>query len=137
MEQLLIHVFGDYFLQSDYMALNKNKNSYICAAHCFLYTVPFLLLTHDPIALFLIFLTHFLEDRWSTIRYLIWFKNHLNPLFQYPPFKYCSTTGFYDDWNSENKPSRPKFITTWLYIICDNSFHLACNFLILKYLCGQ
>jgi Protein of unknown function (DUF3307) len=133
MEQLLIHIFSDYWLQSDWMALNKNKKTIPCLIHCIIYTLPFLILTHNVFALFLIFITHFIEDRWYFIKYIIWLKNHANPQFTYPKYSKCNITGFYDDWNAEQTDGRPKFITTWIYIICDNSYHLMCNFLILKY----
>jgi hypothetical protein len=44
MEQLLVHLVADYYFQSDWMALNKNKRSVPCLVHCLLYTVPFLFL---------------------------------------------------------------------------------------------
>lgn len=137
MNQLLCHLIGDYIFQSPYMALNKNNKTIPCLIHCILYTLPFLFLTSDVLALFLIFATHFIEDRFYFMRYVVWLKNHLNPKFKYFPFDKCSVTGYYDDWHGGNeyeKEVQPKFITTWIYIISDNTYHLACNFLILKYL---
>jgi hypothetical protein len=134
MEQLLLHIFGDYWIQSDWMALNKNKQTLPCLIHCAYYTAPFMLLTNSGFCLCLIFLTHFVEDRWSLVKYIIWLKNHINPTFSYPPFDKCRVTGYYDSWDESNQDCRPNWITTWLYIITDNSYHLFCNFLILKYL---
>lgn len=133
MDQLLCHLAGDYFLQSDWMALNKNKQTVPCLAHVLLYTLPFFLLTTNPLALFLIAFTHFIFDRWSLVKYAIWVKNFINPSLSYYPFDKCSATGYYDDWiNDASEPGvRPKFITTWLYIISDNTLHLLCNFIIL------
>lgn len=34
---LYAHMFGDYFLQTDYLAMNKGKDNYILLAHCILY----------------------------------------------------------------------------------------------------
>lgn len=34
---LSAHMFGDYFLQTDYLAMNKGKDNYILLAHCILY----------------------------------------------------------------------------------------------------
>ena len=34
---IMAHVFGDYFLQTDYLAGNKGKDNYILLIHCFLY----------------------------------------------------------------------------------------------------
>lgn len=134
MEQLLVHLAADYYFQSDWMALNKNKCSIPCLVHCLLYTLPFLLLTQNILALTLIFATHFIQDRWGIIKYLIWYKNRIGPDWSYPSYDKCSVTGYYDDWTNECKTARPKFITTWLYIISDNTYHLICNFVILKYI---
>lgn len=34
---LTAHMVGDYFLQTDYLALNKGKDNYILLVHCILY----------------------------------------------------------------------------------------------------
>lgn len=141
MEQLLAHVFGDYFLQTDWMALNKSKKSFNCLVHVLIYTSCFLLLTTSWKALLVIGATHFILDRYHVIlRRLIWWKNHF-PL-GYPPFKYCDSTGYYDDspYNSAIADSavwgKPRhfFITIWIYIILDNFLHLTINYFALKYL---
>ena len=62
MEQLLIHLFSDYWLQNDWMALNKKKHFWIALVHSAIYTVPFLLLTHSLVALLIICLTHAIID---------------------------------------------------------------------------
>jgi len=134
MEQLLLHLVADYYFQSDWMALNKNKRSIPCLVHCVLYTVPFLLLTQNLLALFLIFATHFVQDRWCIIKYFVWYKNRIGPDWSYPSYDKCNVTGYYDDWKNTDPDARPKFISTWLYIISDNTYHLVCNYLILKYL---
>ena len=36
---LFAHMFGDYFLQTDYLAKNKAKDNYILLAHCVLYSL--------------------------------------------------------------------------------------------------
>jgi hypothetical protein len=134
MDQLLVHILGDYFLQSDWMALNKSKKTLPCFVHCVVYTIPFVLLTNSLVALFVIFSSHFLFDRFSLVKYIIWIKNHINPKFEYYPFDKCSITGYYDDWNKENVGARYNFITTWLYIISDNAIHLAFNYFAINYL---
>jgi len=49
-------------------------------------------------ALLFIGVSHFIFDRWPIIiKRLIWFKNHLNPQLKFAPFKFCDTTGYYDD----------------------------------------
>lgn len=148
MEQLLVHLFGDYILQSDWMAMNKSKRSFPCLVHVLLYTSCFLLLTTSWKALLVIGVTHFIIDRWHTpLKRLIWLKNHFhfNPNQTYPEFKYCDTTGYYDDspYNTATpdymvlkKYGKPRlfFITMWLYIISDNLLHLTINYFALKYL---
>ena len=96
MNQLLCHLFGDFFLQSDWMALNKSKRSWPCLVHVCLYALPFLLLTHSWKALAIIAGTHFIIDRFGVARYLIWLKNHLD-LHGFPPWKLCSRTGYFDE----------------------------------------
>jgi hypothetical protein len=152
-QQLLAHVFGDFILQSDWMALNKNKKTIPCLVHVILYTSVFLLLTTSWKALLVIGGTHFIIDRFPIIiKRLIWMKNFIGPKWDYPYFDACSFTGYYDDspYNEcklgrkdevyfrflEETYGKPRhfFITMWLYIITDNFFHLFINYLALKYL---
>ena len=55
MEQLLAHLVGDYIFQSHDMAVNKTKNSYWALYHATTYTLPFLLLTLNPLAIILFY----------------------------------------------------------------------------------
>ena len=73
--QLIAHLFGDYFLQSDWMAAEKTKKSLAALAHALTYTLPFLLLAHSWQALVFIPGTHFVVDRWRLARYVCWIKN--------------------------------------------------------------
>lgn len=146
---LLCHLIPDYLLQTDWMALNKSKNTWNCLVHVLIYTSCFLILTFSWKALLFIGITHFIFDRWPIIiRRLIWWKNHF-PTFDYAPFEYCDTTGYCDDspYNSAKKDEvmdkfvvtrygKPRhfFITIWLYIISDNTLHLICNFIALYFL---
>ena len=138
------HLVPDFWLQSDWMALNKSKKTLNCLVHCLIYTACFLLLTTSWKALLFIGITHFILDRWPIIiKRMIWWKNHF-PTMEYPQFSYCDTTGYYDDspYNTK-KPSttitkwgrfgapRHFFITMWLYIISDNTLHLIFNYIAL------
>ena len=154
MPQLLVHLFGDFIGQSDWMALNKSKRSLPCLVHVLIYTSCFLLLTTSWKALLVIGATHFIIDRWHTpLKRLIWLKNHIGPTMSYPPYEYCNSTGYYDDspYNTkklegvdktilESSPDygwgKPRhfFITIWLYIVTDNLLHLTINYLALTYL---
>lgn len=134
---LLCHFIGDFWLQSDWMALEKNKKSWNCFIHVIIYTACFMVLTLSWKALLFIGATHFILDRWHfLINRTIWAKNHYPD--GYPPYEYCSTTGYYDDSPvNKKKPDddillywgkpRPFFITIWLRIVCDNTLHLLCN----------
>ncbi len=152
MQQLLVHLLGDFVLQSDWMALNKSKPGKAgvipCLVHVLIYTSCFLILTTSWKALLVIGVTHFILDHWHVIiRRFIWFRGHWNPAFVYPEYGKCSTTGYYDDcpYNKVHFTSgdgstvkyakpRPWFISQWLYIAHDNFLHLAINYLALTYL---
>ncbi len=150
----LCHVIGDFWLQSDWMAMNKNKKTWNCLIHVLIYTACFLLLTTSWKALLFIGVTHFIFDRFPVlIKRTIWLKNHF-PTGDYPPYEWCDSTGYFDDspyntyklnekreaWVRGNVLNdwygnpRHFFITIWLYIFCDNSLHLLCNLIALTLL---
>jgi len=68
---LLGHLVGDYLIQSKKMALAKSAKGINglmwCLAHCGLYTLTICLFTatSDFPKIILIFMSHFLIDRWS------------------------------------------------------------------------
>jgi hypothetical protein len=123
MEQLILHLLGDFVTQSDWMA--KNKNSRWCPAlcHAVVYSLPFFLIG-SPSAVGVIFATHLFIDRFRLARYLIWAKNWLGP--QRHPWSECSVTGFHQ--------STPDWLATWLMIIVDATMHLICNYCALRWL---
>lgn len=124
MEQLLAHLFGDYVLQTDWMANNKKRKLWIAFLHAFTYTLPFLFLTTSIPALLVIFVTHAFIDHYTIARYVVFAKNWVNQ----PSLKWkdCSVTGTPLD--------RPIWLSVWLLIIVDNSIHLAINYFSIKYL---
>lgn len=167
--QILAHLWGDYLLQSDWMAQNKRKSDWACTVHAALYTLCFLpvLLTgthaHPGWCLFTICGTHALIDRYGLARYPVWAKNWMGPLSRMEtlpeavrrwtengfgptatreeldridadrrqitcnlPWADCSVTGY--------APSRPVWLSTWLFIIADNTLHLTCNYIALRFL---
>lgn len=89
MEQLILHLLGDYITQSDWMALNKRKNTAAAMAHAFVYSLPFLLLTyrHGPLCWTTILWTHFLIDRFGLVRYVVWAKNFIGPYWRTRSFQ--------------------------------------------------
>lgn len=147
MTQLLLHLFGDYILQSHWMAVNKSRSSMPCAIHCLTYTLPFMLLTRSALALGIIFGTHFLIDRFGLARYLVWLKNWQAP-GGYVRWEWCRLTGYFDpekahadshsqdelnELNNDVDAVRPIWLRVWLLIVADNTLHLLCNYLALRY----
>lgn len=153
MEQLILHLIGDYITQSDWMAQNKTKHSWPAFVHASFYSLPFLWLTrHAPnpaLAWAVILVTHFVIDRFRLARYAVWAKNWLGPSIPWyreedgvtdmdngvvyrfctaptPPFADCSQTGY--------PPNRPAWLAVWLLIIADNTLHLAINYASLRWL---
>ena len=123
--QLLAHMVGDYWLQSDWMASQKTKSIWPALAHVATYTLPFLLLTQSWKALLLIAGIHLVIDHWRLARYLCWAKNWLAPRGSNAPWKDCQATGY--------GPDKPAWLAVWLLILTDNVMHLICNGLALHY----
>lgn len=122
-DQLVAHAVGDYILQSDWMASEKTKRSLAASIHATTYTLPFLFLTTSPAALAIIVGTHFVIDRWRIARYLVWAKNWIAPTND--PWHVCSSTGY--------PPEKPAWMAVWLLIIADNTLHVLCNGIALRY----
>ena len=116
-DQIVAHLVGDYIIQSDWMATEKTKRSVAAGTHAVTYTLPFLFLTLNPMALLIIAGTHFVIDRWRLARFVCWAKNYPWPGSK--PWRECSGTGYPD--------TSPPWLSTWLLIIADNTMHLLCN----------
>ena len=151
MLQLILHLVGDYLLQSTWMAVNKTERTLPCLCHCLLYTLPFGLLTQSWVALGIIFGSHFLIDRFKLARYLVWAKNWLSPVGFYR-WSCCRLTGYFDaevarpressfdpdvldeedalvlEQVNLSKDAAPVWLRVWLCIIADNTLHLLCNY---------
>ena len=123
MEQLILHLVGDFVTQSDWMARNKNKRSWPALCHVVIYSVPFFLIG-SAAAVGVIFATHFVIDRFRLVRYLIWAKNLVGP--HHHPWAECSVTGFHK--------SIPEWLAMWLMIVVDGTLHLTCNYCALRWL---
>jgi len=111
MEQLILHLMGDYLLQTDWMASNKKKRTWMgelaCQVHCLLYSIPFFFIGTWPQVLF-IYLSHYAIDRSN---FVVWYMRTFGSKeFMKPP------------------------LGPWSIFITDNSFHLICNYAILKWL---
>ncbi len=77
---ILAHLLGDYVFQTDFMARNKTKSSSVAALHAAMYTfvLAAVLATEFQVStettevfalkLLVVFITHFLMDRYSLAR---------------------------------------------------------------------
>ncbi len=127
MEQLLLHLLGDYITQTDKMATKKTTEWKWAISHAAVYTLPFVLLTHSAPALAVIFGTHAVIDRFRLARFVVWFKNKTtawnDPLMLWDN---CKATGY---------PSQvPAWLSVWLLIIADNTLHLCVNYGAIRWL---
>ena len=115
MEQLLLHMFGDYIIQNDNVGVRKKEKSLTglmyCIFHVITYSLLFFLIT-NWLGVLIIAIGHFIIDRWNFVGHFIMTKN------------FTDTTE-----NFGYKKERPFAITIWLYIIQDNTIHLVWNFL--------
>lgn len=123
MEQLILHLLGDFVLQNDWMANNKCRRCCAALCHVVVYSVPFLLIG-SPAAVAVICATHFVIDRFRLVRYVIWVRNVLSPTCR--PWSECTATGFHS--------STPEWLATWLMIVIDGTLHLICNYCALRWL---
>ena len=125
-DQLLCHAFGDYVLQSGWMANNKTRQSLAAAVHALTYAMPFLFLWPSLAALAVIVSTHFAIDRWRLARFVIWAKERLGPRSGWKPWADSKATGY--------PPDVPPWMSVWLLIIADNAMHVAINAAALRWL---
>ena len=151
MIQLILHLLGDYVLQSDWMANNKTKRFVPAAVHAIVYSLPFLLLKPSWTAFAVILVTHFLIDRYRLARFVVWVKNcALCP----SSFKHGWPTtwmicGFQEEeerdkhhatlcWSNCSATGYPSETPAWLavglLIAADNTLHLAINYAALRWL---
>ena len=68
MEQIICHLIGDYLLQNNWMALNKTKSLLPALCHWLAYTLPFAMITQDPLKLFAIFFGHLIVDHSNLVK---------------------------------------------------------------------
>jgi hypothetical protein len=152
MEQLILHLLGDYVTQSDWMANNKTKRFLPAFLHAIVYSFPFLLLRPSWVAFAVILVSHFIIDRYRIARFMVWVKNViLSPVF----WRYISSREWSGAWGHANTkrniaearellwgnckdtgyPSqRPAWLAVWLLIAADNSLHIAINYVALRWL---
>ena len=156
MLQLLLHLLGDFLLQSDHMAAGKRGSSAWAGFHALVYALPFWLLDPSWAAWALICGSHFLIDRWGLARHVIWAKNLV--LGQWPTWlwrrigsrnpadgaaarqreaaweRQCERFA----WRNCKATGYPQDLEPWLaatlLIVADNTLHLLVNWSCLKWL---
>jgi hypothetical protein len=124
MEQLILHLFGDYITQTDWMATNKTKRTDVAVLHAAVYSLPFLMLSPSFMALAVIFSTHALIDRYRLARFVVFAKNWITQ--RNLRWVDCSATGYHKD--------TPSWLSVWLLIAADNTMHLAINYMAMRWL---
>jgi hypothetical protein len=122
MEQLLLHLVGDYLTQTDWMAKNKTSRTWVALLHALVYGLPFLLIA-SPLAVAIIIGTHAVIDRYRLARYVVFAKNKLTQ----PSLSWAdaSATGYHKD--------TPPWLAVWLLIIADNTLHLCINYAAIRW----
>jgi len=124
MEQLLLHLIGDYVTQTDWMARAKVSTTLAALCHAVVYSLPFLLLSRSLTAIVVIALSHLLIDRFRLARYVAFGKNKLTDW--HLKWVDCRATGF---------PSEvPAGHAFWLMVLVDNTMHLSINYAALRWL---
>lgn len=125
----LAHLFGDYVVQSDWMANEKTSSNLPAVLHATTYAACFLPLTRNPKALAIIGGTHFVIDRWRLAKYVVWARNQIAP---------SEARYDYDDAGMLGAhPDRPDWLSGWLGFIADNAIHLLINHLTLRHCEGK
>lgn len=124
--QLVLHLIGDYLTQSDWMANEKTQRLWPAICHATVYSLPFMLVTLSPLALFVIWATHVVIDRYRLAIYVCYAKNFLAPKGHWPVWANCYQTGY--------DAGKPAFLSIWLMIIADNVMHIVINGLAVRYL---
>jgi predicted Kef-type K+ transport protein len=107
---IIAHLIGDYILQNDYIANKKTKETIPALIHVSLYSIPFFFIVGFSYELLFIVSTHFFIDRFRLAIYWIKLINW--------------------NWNSKNfgfDNEKPLWMSVWLMIIYDNTFHIIFN----------
>jgi Protein of unknown function (DUF3307) len=123
---LLGHLVGDYLLQTKHMALHKSDPGWpgvaACTVHVALYTaaVCAFLWTLDLVVVGLVFVPHWIIDRWSLAS--AWLRLIRGRTFE---AAYASTDPFREFDIA---------FTSIVYTVTDNTMHLLCLWLLVRWL---
>lgn len=137
----IAHLSGDYLLQSDWMAQKKTSSWVPAVAHALVYGLQYLVMRPSLVAWLVIVITHAIIDHYRLARYVCWGKNFLAPRWievksegqpecstyrHNYPWSDCVKTGYYH--------KSPDWLACWLLFIADNTMHLICNYVALRFL---
>lgn len=122
---LLGHLVGDYLLQNKYMALQKSgpgwSGALTCTLHVAIYTTAVCMFwwTLDPIVIILVFVPHWIIDRWSLAK---------------PWLKLIGGRTFESAFNSKDKYREFDIaFTSLVYVVVDNTMHFLSLWLVIKF----
>ena len=131
-ELLLGHLCGDYLLQTNWMAMNKTKNTLngwlACLIHYIIYTASICLFMwkFDLIWIIVVFLSHFPIDKFSLgEKYLHYVKGY--------GIKNYLTKNNYNDFLNYAPKFKPEItrsdiiegsFVTIIYVVVDNTMHI-------------
>lgn len=124
----LLHLIGDYLLQTSWMANEKVKRFFPAAVHAFSYSLLFFFLTNLT-GWLIILITHFFIDRYRLAVYWIklindsWDKKGERGGI---PYTIKSSNFGYPE-------TLPIWLSTWLLFIVDNTFHLIINTIVIYF----
>ena len=71
MHWIYAHLIGDYLIQTDWMAVNKKRSSWVCATHVVTYLLPFVFCGLRWNQLLAIGIQHFGQDRTQVVKILM------------------------------------------------------------------
>ncbi len=156
MLQLILHLLGDYLLQSEAMAACKRNSSAWAGFHAVTYALPFWLLQPSWSAWAVICASHFLIDRCGLARHVIWAKNIVlglwpkwlcRTLARPKPASAAARASRLEEWGGDCRrlawsnckaTGYPADLEPWLaatlLMIADNTIHLLINWSALSWL---
>ncbi len=148
MHQLILHLLGDYLLQSEHMAKNKRNSSFWAGFHAIVYSLPFFLLEPSWFAWSMICGSHFLIDRFGLARFVVLAKNIVLGLWpQWLLQQIYRSAGRDEEWKNDRQrltwvncrtTGYPSDVQPWLagimIIVSDNTIHLLINWASLQWL---
>ncbi len=111
-EQIILHLAGDYMLQNQWMSNKKTENNptgYIVAIiHSLIYSLPFWVFLTNWQGWLFIFISHFLIDKYELGKIWIKLANYRNRNY--------------------------KSVNNGIRIVIDNTFHIICNYVAIVHL---